>query len=162
MRSPRHRQGAGHRRSAATSEDCPSAPGLPRPLPSTGPRRPSTAPSSSPSATDGARSFSRAPIALLRPLTLPGAPQPARAGGPAPTCSRTVAARARSRVRAPLSRAPDKVLSSTASSSALACPGAARGKPEQTASCGDAAVRAASARPSPSRPQRNFFASSPR
>lgn len=85
-RSPRQRQGAGHRRSAATPEGCPSVPEPPRPLPSAGPSHPSTAHSSSPSATAGAQSLG-APIALLQPLARPGAPQPARARGLAQTCS---------------------------------------------------------------------------
>lgn len=76
-RSPRQRQGAGHRRSAAT----------PRLMPAAGPARPNSAHSSSPSAAAGARSFG-APIAVPRPLARPCAPQPARARSPAPTSSR--------------------------------------------------------------------------
>lgn len=86
-RSPRQRQGAGHRRSAAT----------PRLVPAAGPARPNSAHSSSPSAAAGARSFG-APIAVPRPLARPCAPSPA------PTSSRGWCPRPGPRVRALPSR----------------------------------------------------------
>lgn len=96
-RSPRQRQGAGHRRSAATA----------RPLPSADPAGPSAAHSSSPSAAAGARSLG-APIAVPRPPARPCAPQPARARSPARTSSRggcPQSARVRARALLPRSAA---------------------------------------------------------
>lgn len=113
-RSPRQRQGAGHRRSAAT----------PRPLPSAGPARPNTAHSSSPIAAAGARSLG-APIAVLRPLARPCAPQPARTRSPAPTSSRGWMPALRTACARPPLALPGQLLSFTRNSEAFSCPGAA-------------------------------------
>lgn len=91
--SPRQRQGAGHGSSAATPLRGSSA----------GPARPSTAHSNSPNAVAGARKFG-APIAVLRPLARPCAPQPARTRSPAQISSYSGCPRSGPRVRTLFSR----------------------------------------------------------
>lgn len=144
-RSPRQRQGTGHRRSRVT----------PWPLPSAGPVHPSTAHSSNPSAAAGARSL-RVPIAVLRPLGRPCAPQPAALGTRCKLPGDSGCSRAPAPVWAPFSRTPRLTPFFYSQRGSLFMPRSSVRETKQ-ADCCRVAVPEPSARQRPFCPQKKLF-----